>query len=146
MRALTAILLLGAVVASGCGGNDDGTAVAGDAPPAAEGRLVVLEQRPPLPIYIEGSVGFVRVVVPGGAVVFDDRVPASRRLTMTAFDRRLPAGPYHVSSWQRPCSGNCGYLDPPRDRCGSDVDVRAGERAVVVVRLGQRGGCTIVSR
>ena len=31
--------------------------------------------------------------------------------------RRLSPGRYRVISYQRPCDGNCGLLDPPTDRC-----------------------------
>jgi hypothetical protein len=33
------------------------------------------------------------------------------------FDERLPPGAYRLVSYQRPCAGNCDYLDPPTDRC-----------------------------
>ena len=47
--------------------------------------------------------------------------------------RRLAPGRYKVISYQRPCDGNCGTLDPPTDRCARHVHV--------LVRRPDRGGC-----
>lgn len=34
----------------------------------------------------------------------------------------VPSGRARVISYQRPCSGNCGELDPPTNRCARTVD------------------------
>ena len=59
---------------------------------------------------------------------------------------RLPAGVYRVSSWLRPCSGNCGLLDPPTDRCSRRIRLLPHKsesvRALITVRRPGRD-CTI---
>jgi hypothetical protein len=86
-------------------------------------------------LYIEGAVQFLVVKRSGQEIVrrrLDDR---ARVL--------LAVGRYWVSSYARPCDGNCGFLDPPRDRCSRYLTIRGGEtrRATLRVRTGYR--CSI---
>jgi hypothetical protein len=46
-------------------------------------------------------------------------------------------------SFQRPCDGNCGYLDPPADQCDVPFDVAAKRVITAPVRLTPGEGCTI---
>ena len=81
--------------------------------------------------YIEGSVAFLRVRDAAGRVVLDE---SSRRVRWRV-RRRLPAGRYRLTSFERPCSGNCSVLDPPADRCSRRITIithgRTGVRATV---------------
>jgi hypothetical protein len=105
-----------------------------DAPAAAApGRLVVQKTfAAARPLFIEGSVTHLRIVGEDGAVVVDE-VRHGRPL----FDQTLPAGAYTVQTVERPCDGNCGYLDPPVEstRCELAVRIAAGERTKVSLAL-----------
>ncbi len=85
--------------------------------------------------YIEGAVSYLRVR-DGRRIVF-------RRARPGPIEARLRprAGLYRVTSFQRPCDGNCSTLDPPVDRCSRRVRVFAGETSQVraVTRPGR--GC-----
>ena len=56
----------------------------------------------------------------------------------------LTPGRYVISSFQRPCDGNCDFLDAPVDQCRSDpVELRAGMTVNVLVMVIPFGGCSI---
>src|SRR5687768_3947993 len=60
-------------------------------------------------VYFEGSVSYLRVRK-------GRRVVAERSRTgPVSLVRRLPPGLYRVASYQRPCAGNCTFLDMPTD-------------------------------
>jgi D-alanyl-D-alanine dipeptidase len=88
--------------------------------------------------YIEGSVSFVRVRDADGVEVVRRRVMHKPRFRLR---RRLPAGRYKVVSYQRPCDGNCSFLDPPTDRCARRIRILSGglTEVSVIVRPGR--GC-----
>ncbi len=95
-------------------------------------------------VYVEGSISFVRVRVrdaSGDTVV--RRRTAAARFRMV---RKLPPGRYRVISYQRPCDGNCGFLDPPADRCARRVRVRSGGLTSVRVTVRPGRGCTMSRR
>src|SRR5690242_19903853 len=96
-----AIALL-ALALAGCG-NDELAAA-----PSQPGRLIVLEDRAPQPLYTEGSVGFLAIKpVGGGAPLVDGRVDtAAPGTTAVVFDRRVAPGKYRVVRHERPCDGN----------------------------------------
>jgi hypothetical protein len=86
----------------------------------------------------EGSVSFIRVKRPSGAVVLTRRLPDSQRLTLP-----LRPGRYRLVSWQRLCDANCGTLDPPTDRCVRAFTVGPGERLHATIRINFATGCVI---
>lgn len=130
---LRALALL-AVLFTACG--EERPAAQRDVP---DGRLVIRESLPPMPRYIEGSVSFLRVVrTQDGSVVVDGPMRNKPLL-----DRAVAAGDYQVVSYQRPCDGNCGLLDPPVDRCEATVRVTGGHTRTATVVLGRHGGCTV---
>lgn len=93
------------------------------------------------PYYIEGFVLFIRLRNADGQILVEERHPArGGRMVVN-----LRAGTYRVTSFLRPCQGNCEYLDPPADRCSRRVrfhdDRRETIRARVTVRPGH--GCKI---
>jgi len=93
--------------------------------------------------YIEGAAWHVRLSSNSfGTIVnlFDAQTLTENRLTL----RRVPGGKYRVTSYMRPCDGNCSLLDPPVDRCSGGVQVRAGKINRVIVDLRAPGkGCRI---
>jgi D-alanyl-D-alanine dipeptidase len=60
--------------------------------------------------------------------------------------RRLPPGRYRVISYQRPCDGNCGLLDPPTDRCVRPIRVLSGGLTEVAVSVRPGRGCRMSRR
>jgi hypothetical protein len=56
---------------------------------------------------------------------------------------RIEPGTYRLVSFQRPCDGNCGTLDPPTDQCGRRIDIEADVELREVVSLSPGEGCTI---
>jgi D-alanyl-D-alanine dipeptidase len=88
-------------------------------------------------VYPEGSISYLRVRK-RGRVVFERSAMGEAR-----FRRRFRAGLYRVVSFQRPCDGNCGVLDPPTDRCSRRVRVFAGQRTRVRVVTRPGRGCRI---
>jgi D-alanyl-D-alanine dipeptidase len=87
--------------------------------------------------YIEGSVAFLRVRNAAGRVVLDE---SSRRVRWRV-RRRLPAGRYRLTSFERPCSGNCSLLDPPTDRCSRRITIIAHGRTGVRATVRPGRGC-----
>jgi hypothetical protein len=130
------VLVLVGLLVAGCGWGG------GSSQPA---RLEVWETLPPMPRYIEGSVGYLRVEsVATGDVLVDGAVTDPRRERGKAplFSAMVEPGEYRLASHQRPCNGNCSLLDPPVDRCDATVRVDGAAVKVTIV-LAQRGGCEI---
>jgi Beta-lactamase enzyme family len=92
--------------------------------------------------YVEGSVSYVRVRSSDGRPVVARRVRKPR----FRMQRQLAPGRYRVISYQRPCDGNCGLLDPPTDRCARPVRVLSGGLTEVAVRVRPGRGCTMSRR
>ena len=65
-------------------------------------------------LFKEGSISYVRVRDADGDLVVRRRV---RHKVSFRLVRKLPPGRYRVISYERPCEGNCGLLDPPTGRC-----------------------------
>ncbi len=126
-------VLIGALVLGGaaCGGSETG----GDKP---TGLLVVKQVQTGGPYYIEGSKSYVRAE-PGG---HDVELSSSRTPTASL---KLAPGDYTLQSWQRPCDGNCGALDPPTDRCAGPVTVTSGSETHVTINLRAGEACEIVA-
>jgi hypothetical protein len=110
--------------------------------------LVVRQDYPPRPVYIEGSVGHLRLtqLSTGRVLVNGPRTTYRTRSGDAILRRQLVPGRYRLVSWQRPCDGNCDYLDPPRDRCAATLTLKSGRRLTVTVVLHQHGGCTLTLR
>jgi zinc D-Ala-D-Ala dipeptidase len=90
-------------------------------------------------VYTEGSISFVRVRDASGDTVVRRRTAAPRFRMI----RKLPPGRYRVVSYQRPCDGNCGLLDPPVDRCARRVRLLSGGLTAVRVTERPGRGCTM---
>jgi D-alanyl-D-alanine dipeptidase len=89
--------------------------------------------------YIEGSVAFLRVRDAAGRVVLDE---SSGRVRWRV-RRRLPAGRYRLTSFERPCSGNCSVLDPPAERCSRRITIIAHGRTGVRATVRPGRGCRL---
>ena len=77
--------------------------------------------------YMEGQVSFLSV----------DGVEHEYRLARVGLvplaELEVPRGEIEVKSWQRPCDGNCGALDPPANRCSTSLEMEQGEVARLLV-------------
>ena len=152
--ALLAVLIaLAAFVIPGCGRDSE--------PPVGEAGQNVVDARGEGPVdvrvrqvldfsearYTEGSYSYIRVVRPDGEELVEEQVDEERDCSefecVSEVVFRLDPGEYRFVSFQRPCDGNCGFLDPPTDRCARFIGVVAGEAldAIVTVRPGD--GCKI---
>lgn len=131
------------VAAPGC---SDGPATARGRPVALHGApLVIREARAAQPLYVEGSIGYLRVVaVDTGAVLRKGRVKnAVPGTTRRLFKRFVKPGRYRIVSYQRPCDGNCSYLDGPTERCDTTIELRDNQPARVTLEVTPGAGCRI---
>jgi hypothetical protein len=83
-------------------------------------------------VYIEGFLSYVRVRGPGIDEEIELEVPESASFELEG------GGTYVMTSWVRSCAGNCGFLDPPSDRCEDMFAV--GEGATLRVLITYRAG------
>jgi hypothetical protein len=92
--------------------------------------------------YIEGSIGFVEVSAPGaGGPTREEWRIEGRGVARVV----LRSGTYSLTSWQRPCDGNCeDGFDPPVDGCEASFTVERAEKVIAVVTVTPDSGCTIV--
>ena len=84
--------------------------------------------------YIEGYVWFVGL---------DGRHRAVRERAVTL---RARPGRHVVSSYVRPCDGNCSVLDGPTNRCRAPVRFVADRTRRAIVHLRASGTCRIEIR
>jgi hypothetical protein len=90
-------------------------------------------------LYIEGSYSYVRVEQ-GEKNVVQVRLKGTKTPETTL---RLEPGSYRLVSFQRPCDGNCGFLDPPTDECSREIEAKADGLVEATIRLSPGEGCTI---
>ena len=81
-------------------------------------------------LFIEGSYTYFRIENAGGSVVLRHRFTDGTRKLAT----KLLPGKYVLVTYERPCDGNCDYLDPPTARCESTFRVRSASPIRVSVR------------
>jgi D-Ala-D-Ala dipeptidase-like protein/beta-lactamase family protein len=115
-------------------------------PAAAEAAPGTLDVRESIDrsrgVYVEGSISYVRVRTSRGKRVSARRVRKPR----FRMRRQLAPGRYRVISYQRPCEGNCGRLDPPTDRCARRVRILSGGLTEVAVRVRPGRRCRMTRR
>jgi hypothetical protein len=127
--ALVAMVLL---LGDGCGDAEKSV------PPGSSRLLVQQIVEPGHGVPIEGEYSYVRIEDSGGYGIAQERLPRDGKTTV-----RLEPGSYRLISYQRYCDGNCGYLDPPSDRCSNSFTI-AGDKALnATVRVTFGLGCKI---
>jgi hypothetical protein len=102
-----------------------------------------IHQRQTSCCYIEGQVSYL-IVRDADGHILAERAFSGVRPNRPAIDVRLAPGRYVVTSYQRPCDGNCGYLDPPTDRCRTTVTLAADDDVVLNVEFAPGQGCQFV--
>jgi hypothetical protein len=140
------VILLAALLAVGCGQGE-----APGEPARQSGQLVVEKSLVGLPIFEEGSTTQLRIVSEHGKELVSGLRPVDT-LDVPLFDQAVPDGTYRVTAVERPCQGNCDFLDPPFEatRCELEVEVRADRttRVAVVLSGGSAGpdsGCSAMT-
>ena len=95
--------------------------------------------------YREGSVSYVSVSEVQNDLITTKVVrPLAGLDPILLVETEVAPGTYVVSSFQRPCDGNCDVLNAPIDRCDSEpLAVGAGETVSVLVSVVPFGGCSI---
>jgi hypothetical protein len=94
-------------------------------------------------VYVEGSISYVRVTSGSQTVLDTELHGVGQRQVL---DVALDPGTYQLTSYQRPCGGNCGTLDPPTDSCSTEFRIRGiGAQATVLIALRPGEGCTAVA-
>ena len=139
---VTAVLAV-LVAAPGC--SDSAPAVSGP-PQALHGApLVIREARAAHPLYIEGSIGYLRVVdADTDIVVRKGRVrTAAPGTTRRTFKRFLRPGRYRIVSYQRPCDGNCGYLDGATEHCETTIELHDAGPRRLTLEITPGAGCRV---
>lgn len=89
-------------------------------------------------LFTEGAVPEVRLVGADGTAYR----PVQDHTDTARFTSLVP-GDYTLRAAQRPCDGNCGYLDPPTGRCSGTVHVEGESRASVMFVVGR--ACTVTA-
>jgi len=130
----TILIALALLALPGCG---QSSSPGSSPPPATLGLQQVVDMTGGL--YVEGSLGYVRLENADGAKVFEEQLDPDKP-TLT---REVPAGDYVLRSWQRPCEGNCNYLDPPTDECQSALALTSGDHVRAKITLRPGHGCRI---
>jgi len=114
------VLLVAAIAlaVAGCGGSE--------APSSGEaaGQLLVEQTFVGNAHYIEGAKSYVSAEPESGGDPQEVELTYSDQASTGSL--HLDPGRYTLKSWQRPCDGNCGYLDPPTDECSAPVEVASG--------------------
>ena len=89
-------------------------------------------------VFFEGALAFAEVRKQGSKrVVMSSELPARSTL------RR---GRYQLRSWLRSCSGNCGELDRPSNKCRAPIIVPGARTLRVVVHTRADQPCTVTTR
>ena len=133
-RALGLMIAIAVMVIAGCGEQQTAT--------TESSSSLRITQHQTECCYTEGQVSFLVVRDSAGSEVAFRSFQAINPI-FPALQMDLPAGRYEVESYQRPCEGNCGSLDPPADRCQADVDLRAGESVFLTAEFAPGQGCAV---
>jgi hypothetical protein len=140
------VLVLASLALSACGGTETTDPGATTGPDAAGVRIRQIYDISK-GMYVEGAYSYVRVEDLSGKQLVERRLGDQRQLDevtlVSTTTLNLDPGTYRLFSYQRPCSGNCGYLDPPTDRCSQRITVEPGTPLAVTVSVAPAEGCTI---
>jgi hypothetical protein len=100
-------------------------------------------------MYVEGAYSYVRIEDTNGNELVEKRLDDSDGgddvTLVSTTTLSLDPGTYRLVSYQRPCDGNCGYLDPPADRCAREITVEPGTPLEVTINVRPAEGCAIAT-
>jgi hypothetical protein len=112
-------------------------------PPGSDLARLRISQRQTSCCYTEGQVSFLIVRDEDGKKVAK-RAFSIHDPNKPVIDLRVPPGRYVVTSYQRPCDATCGYLDPPTDRCTTQITIGSGDDIDVTMKFAPGMGCQLV--
>ena len=138
---LSALVALALLAAAGCGG-DGAERPASTGPDAAKLRVVEVHV-PGAPIAIEGEITYLRLERADGGVAKEATL---RNGVEQPFQAAVEPGRYTLAVWHRTCDGNCGYLDPPGDRCHATLDLGPESSTQVTIENSPGSDCRAVTR
>lgn len=145
MRTASAIasiaVVAGCTTGSGAGPGAEPSVGTGSRETAEPSATLLVRQEYGRGSYIEGSVGFIEVSQPGTETVMrrQRRVEGERSVSL-----ELHPGTYSLTSWQRPCDGNCqDGFDPPVDGCEASITLDPGQSVRADVTITPGSGCEI---
>ena len=93
-------------------------------------------------LFIEGSYTYMRIETRSGKLVLKRQFTGGER----KFDAKLKPGRYVLVTYERPCDGNCNYLDPPTARCETRFRVQPADDLRLRIRFDLvEGTCTRTS-
>jgi hypothetical protein len=101
------------------------------------GNVLVTQRLVGRIFYIEGSVGYARILDRSGNRVAEDAFAGSQVMFS------LGPGRYRLVSYQRPCDANCGNLGAPTDKCSKRFRVRAHHVVSAIVRVSPGSSCRV---
>ncbi len=134
-------VLAGCTTGSSAESTDGRSAGTASGETAERSATLVVRQRYRDGFYIEGSVGFIEVSQPGRETVtrLERQVVGDRSVSLV-----LPPGSYSLTSWQRPCDGNCqDGFDPPVAGCEASIMLGSGQTVTADVTVTPGSGCQI---
>ena len=105
------------------------------------GRVVVKERAVnKFGIYDEGAISYLRVRRASYPQLVMRRRYQGKRIRLDAL---LPARRYKLSSFVRPCSGDCQELEPPTDRCSAEFLLPPGREVMARIVTNDGSACRI---
>ena len=97
--------------------------------------------------FIEGSLHFVQLE---GPTSMTWQINPAKAVSLANDSWRydeppLPVRPgsYTVTFWQRPCDGNCGYLDPEVTRCSDSFVANSGDQVGIDAHFPIQAQCSV---
>jgi hypothetical protein len=137
-RAFLAILVLVLSACRAVGGGPTPTATATASPTPAP-AVIELRAVQDGCCFIEGAMSYATLEGPSPhkEMALEDGVDRDFDINkpFVIGMHRLPVAPGHyvLKVWQRPCDGNCGYLDPPVGMASKEFDVIGGEHLSILI-------------
>lgn len=122
-------------------GSVESPAVVPTTPELVTGRLRVIQHQTAC-CYDEGSISSVIVSDATGATMQTRRFQRFGDI-QPVLDVDLPPGTYNIESFQQPCDGSCGNLDPKTDDCTTTIEIASNSTHFVTAEFAPWAGCTL---
>ena len=140
------VLVLSACRAVGAGPTPTATATASPTPAPAVVELRTVQHGC---CFIEGAMSYATLEGPSPhkEMALEDGVDRdfdmNKPFVIGVHELQAVPGHYVLKVWQRPCDGNCGYLDPPVGMASAEFDVAGGEHLSILITFRLMDAATI---